>query len=274
MYQSPSDSDFVLNTVIAARASIGFLNSPLPRAVPGLIDRGAPLDVKMIHGTLQSIPEAAFLSGGNLVAVGDGSPDNWELIQFKDAELIGPNQYLLSNRLRGQAGTDAYIPTEWPVGSWFVHMNGVPSQINLLRSLRRISQTFRIGPSRRSYDDPSYTETIHAFNGNGLRPYAPVHLKLAGNGTSVDVGWVRRTRLDGDGWDLPEVPLAEETESYTIRVGAPGQVVREVVVSEPSWTYTGALRQADGLTGDFEVSVAQNSARYGPGPFKTAIWSD
>ncbi|WP_299748399.1 glycoside hydrolase/phage tail family protein [uncultured Tateyamaria sp.] len=272
VYQSPSDSDFVLNTVIAARASIGFLNSPLSRAVPGLVDRGAPLDVKMIHGTLQSIPDSTFLSGGNLVAVGDGSPDNWELIQFKDAELIGPNQYLLSNRLRGQAGTDAYIPIEWPVGSWFVHMNGVPSQINLLRSLRRISQTFRIGPSKRSYDDPSYTEAIHAFNGNGLRPYAPVHLKLASSGTGVDVEWVRRTRLDGDGWDLPEVPLAEETESYTVRVGTLGQVVREVVVSEPSWTYTSAMQQADGLTGDFEVSVAQNSARFGPGPFKTAIW--
>ncbi|WP_299549294.1 glycoside hydrolase/phage tail family protein [uncultured Tateyamaria sp.] len=274
VYQSPSDSDFVLNTVIAARASIGFLNSALSHAPSGLMDRGAPLDVKMIHGTLQSIPAVALLNGGNLVAVGDGSPDNWELIQFQDADLIGPDQYLLSNRLRGQAGTDAYIPDEWPVGSWFVHMNGVPSQINLLRALRRISQTFRIGPSKRSYGDPSYTEAIHAFNGNGLRPYAPVHLRLSSSDDGVDANWIRRTRLDGDDWELPDVPLAEETESYTVRIGQSGQVIRETIVPAPSWTYTNAMLQADGVFGDFEVSVAQNSARFGPGPFKSAFWSD
>lgn len=274
VYQSPSDSDFVLNTIIAARASMGFLNSPLLRAAPGLVDQGAPLEVEMIHGTLQSIQDAAFLNGGNLVAVGDGSPDNWELMQFRDAELIGPNQYLLTHRLRGQAGTDAFIPDEWPVGSWFVHLNGVPSQINLVRALRRISQTFRIGPSKRSYDDPSYTETVRAFNGNGLRPYSPVHLRLSSGPEGVHATWIRRTRLDGDDWELPDVPLAEETESYTIRVGQSGQIIREAVVSTPSWTYTNTMMQADGISGDFEISVAQNSARFGPGPFKAGFWSD
>ncbi|GGX47853.1 phage host specificity protein [Tateyamaria omphalii] len=274
VYQSSSDSDFVLNTVVAARASIGFLTSPLLRAVPGLIDRGAPLEVKMIHGTLQSIPDTAFLNGGNLVAIGDGSPDNWELIQFQNAELLGPDQYLLFDRLRGQAGTDAFIPDEWPAGSWLVHINGIPSQINLRRALRRVSQTFRIGPSKLSYDNPSYTETVQAFNGNGLRPYAPVHLTLSNSGSDIRFSWIRRTRLDGDDWALPDVPLAEETESYTVRVGVSGQIVREAVVSTPFWIYSDAMRQADGLVGDFDVSVAQNSARFGPGPFTTARWTE
>ncbi|KIC49098.1 glycoside hydrolase/phage tail family protein [Tateyamaria sp. ANG-S1] len=272
VYQSSYGSDFELNSIIAARASVGFLNSPLLRARSGLIDNGEPLEVKMIHGTLQSIPDTAFLSGRNLAAIGDGSPDNWELIQFRDAQLIAANQYLLSHRLRGQAGTDALMPEEWPTGSWFVLMNGVPSQITLQRVLRRISQTFRIGPSRRSYDDPSYTETVHAFSGNGLRPYSPVHLKLSHDAGGVNARWIRRTRLDGDDWELFDVPLSEETESYTVRVIQAESVVRETVVPSPNWYYSTAMQQADGMSGSFAIAVAQNSARFGPGPFKTAVW--
>ncbi|WP_299657491.1 glycoside hydrolase/phage tail family protein [uncultured Tateyamaria sp.] len=274
VYQSPTESDFVLNSVVAARSSIGFLSSPLRRSATGVIDRGAPLEVKMLHGTLQSIPDLAFLSGGNLAAVGDGSPDNWELVQFQSAELIAPDQYLVSERLRGQAGTDAFIADEWPVGSWFVLLNGVPSQIELSRALRRVSQTFRFGPGQRSFDDPSYTQTAAAFNGNGLRPYAPVHLRLSDGTSGVSAEWIRRTRLDGDDWGLPEVPLAEEAESYTVRVTQGGEVKREVVVDSPQWAYTSSMQDADEIIGGFDISVAQNSARFGPGPFKTASWGN
>ncbi|MEM8653608.1 MAG: glycoside hydrolase/phage tail family protein [Pseudomonadota bacterium] len=274
VYRSSTESDFVLNSLVAARSSIGYLSAPLPRAASGILDRGEPLEVKMVHGTLQSISERALLNGGNLVAIGDGTPDNWELIQFQDAELIGPDHYLLSNRLRGQAGTEASAQDAWPPGSWFVVMNGVPSQVELSRALRRISQTYRIGPAKRGYDDPSYTEVSHAFNGNGLRPYAPVHLRLADTQVGVAARWIRRTRLDGDDWDLPDVPLGEDTESYTVRVLQSGQVVRETVVAEPSWIYDTASQAADGISGSFDVAVAQNSARYGAGPFKSVTWDN
>lgn len=223
----------------------------------------------MIQGTLASTTDAALLNGSNLVAIGDGSPDTWELIQFRDAELIAPGRYLLSHRLRGQLGTDLVGPDTWPAGSWFVVMDGVPSQIELSRNLRRISQTFRVGPSRRSYDDPSYEQFQYAFEGNGLRPYAPVHLKHARTGSDIHFDWIRRTRTDGDTWDLAEVPLGEETEAYTVRVLQSDQVLREVTVTQPSWVYRNADRQSDGVSGPFDVSIAQNSARFGPGLFRT-----
>lgn len=269
VYQSATDSGFALNSIVAARSSIGFTETPLLRARPGLIDRSAPLEVKMVHGTLASTTDAAMFNGANLVAIGDGSLDNWELLQFRDADLIAPGRYLLSHRLRGQLGSDAIAPDVWPVGSWFVVMNGVPSQIELRRNLRRIAQTYRVGPARRLFQDPSYEEFVHAFDGNGLRPYAPGHLRYSDSGGDLVFDWIRRTRIDGDGWDLPEVPLGEETESYTVRVQQSGAVVREAVVSEPSWTYGEAQRQADGLVGLYDVTIAQNSARFGPGAFRT-----
>ena len=218
VYQSPTDSGFYLNSLVAARSTIGFTKTPLPRAAPGLFDNSAPLEVDMVHGTLQSSTDGALLSGATLVAIGDGSLNNWELFQFRDAELIAPGRYLLSHRLRGQLGSDAITPDAWPTGSWVVLRNGVPAQIDLARNLRRIAQTFRIGPARRGVDDPSYEEFVHAFDGNGLRPYRPVHMSAAEQGGDLFVQWIRRTRVDGDDWDLPDVPLAEESEAYTILV--------------------------------------------------------
>jgi hypothetical protein len=267
IYQSPTDSGFVLNSVLSAQSSIGFTKTPLLRARAGVVDFGAALEVEMIHVTLASTSDAALLNGDNLIAIGDGSPDNWELFQFRDAELIAPGRYLLGHRLRDQLGSDAVGPPEWPEGSWIVVMNGAPAQIDLARSLRRVAQTYRVGPARRSYDDPSYEEFVHAFDGNGLRPYRPVHLRAVPEGADLAVSWIRRTRLDGDDWDLPDVPLGEDIERYTVRILQGRDVIRETVVETPVWSYDAAARQSDGLTGAYQIAVAQNSARYGPGPF-------
>ena len=269
VYQSSTDSDFGLNSIIAARSSIGFVSSPLRNAKSGIIDRGEPFEVQMLQGTLSSVSDLALLNGANLLAIGDGSLSTWELIQFRDAELIAPDRYLLSHRLRGQLGSDGLVPDVWPVGSWCVLVNGVPSQIDMQRNLRRIAQTYRIGPARRSYDDPSYEEFIHAFDGNGLRPYAPAHLKVAADADGLRFDYIRRTRIDVDSWDLAEVPLGEESEAYTVTVTQSNQLLREVTVTEPNWTYTATKRLEDGVSGIFEVSVAQNSARFGPGLYAT-----
>lgn len=268
-HQSSTDSDFVLNSILAARASVGFTQNTLFKARAGLIDRGDELEVQMMHGTLQSVSDAALLNGANLIAIGDGSPDGWELMQFRDADLLAPGRYLLSHRLRGQLGTDALTPDVWPVGSWVVVMNGAPQQIDLLSSLRRVAQTYRIGPARRSLEDPTYEQVTYAFDGNGLRPYAPAHLTQTQDPGGIGFSWVRRTRIDGDSWDLPDVPLGEESESYTVRVFGPAGLAREETVDTQAWVYSDAARGADGVGAVFDVAVAQNSARYGSGPFRS-----
>ncbi|WP_458325926.1 baseplate multidomain protein megatron [Roseobacter sp. A03A-229] len=266
VYRSPSDSDFRLVSQLSARSIVGTTQSPMVAAASGRLDRGAPLEVKLISGTLSSVELQSMLSGANLAAIGDGSPDNWEVFQFANATLVDKQTYHLSARLRGQLGSDGLMPDVWPEGSWFVLLNGFPEQIDLGRNLRRVSQTYRIGPARRPVDDLSYVQEVQAFNGNGERPYAPVHLRTtrATNG-DVTVTWVRRTRQDGDGWDVPDVPLGEESEAYSVRVLQGETVVREVTVAAPQWQYTVADQLADGATGEVELEVSQISAAYGPG---------
>ncbi|WP_300058224.1 glycoside hydrolase/phage tail family protein [uncultured Roseobacter sp.] len=266
VYRSPSDSDFRLISQLSARSIIGTTQSAMVAAPAARLDRGAPLEVKLISGTLSSVDIQAMLSGANLAAIGDGTPDNWEVFQFAEATLIDKDTYQLQTRLRGQLGSDGLMPDVWPEGSWFVLLNGFPEQIDLGRNLRRVSQTYRIGPARRPVDDVSYVEEVHAFNGNGERPYAPAHLRTARafDGT-LRALWIRRTRQDGDSWDVPDVPLAEESEAYAVRIRQGDTVLRETTVSAPQWDYTLADQLADGATGAVTLEVAQISATYGPG---------
>lgn len=266
VYRSPSDSDFRLINQVSVRSIMGITQSALAAAPAGRIDRGPGLEVKLISGTLSSVETASMLSGANLAAIGDGSPDNWELFQFAEATIVDKDTYHLGGRLRGQLGTDGLMPDVWPEGSWFVLLNGLPEQIDLSRNLRRVVQTYRVGPARRPVDDVSYVQEVLAFNGNGERPYTPAHLRAqrTSNG-DLAVTWVRRTRVDGDSWDVPEVPLGEESEAYLLRLLRGTEVIRETTVSDARWQYSAVDQIADGATGALEIEIAQISAAYGPG---------
>ncbi|CUJ89094.1 hypothetical protein RUE5091_00818 [Ruegeria denitrificans] len=271
VYSAASDEDYALQEVISGQAVIGFTETPLWRASAGVWDEGSPLRVNLVDGLLESRPRDALLNGANLAAIGDGTPGNWELFQFADATLQDTGIYTLSGRLRGQLGTDALMPDVWPDGSMFVLLDQRVYQTSLLRSERRVTKHYRIGPATRGYDDPSYVHLTEAFDGNGLRPYAPVHLKAKRTPAGDELSWVRRTRQDGDDWAGIEVPLAEESETYLLQILADGSPKQEQIVSEPRWTYTPAMKAADGVSGLYEVRVAQVSANYGPGlsAFKT-----
>lgn len=267
VYDAPSDEDYGLNQVIAARATAGVTETALGAAGAGRWDEGAALQVRLTSGALQSRSREAVLNGANLMAIGDGSAGNWELLQFREAELIAPQTYLLRGRLRGQLGSDALMPQEWPAGSRVLLLDGIPGQITLRPAQRRIARHFRIGPAARGYDDPSYVHRVEAFDGNGLRPYAPVHLRSdAAPGSDMGLRWIRRTRIDGDSWDLPEVPLGEELETYRIRVISGAAVLREEIAATPAWSYSAAQQAGDGFAPGDRIEVAQLSARYGAGP--------
>jgi hypothetical protein len=140
--------------------------------------------------------------------------------------------------------------------------------VPLASAARGIERHYRVGPANRSYGDPSFTHAIIAFDGVGLRPYRPVHLRATRRPDGgIELTWVRRTRVDGDGWQGAEVPLGEDAEAYVVRIGAAGVVLRELTVGTPRAVYAAAEQAEDGATGPVLFEVAQVSARFGPGPF-------
>ncbi|MEP5212648.1 baseplate multidomain protein megatron [Sulfitobacter pontiacus] len=267
VYGAAQDSDYALQEVLAAPSTVGETESILQAARPGRWDLGPALQVRLYSGVLQSIDPLAVLNGGNVLAIGDGTPGGWEVLQFAEAELIAPQTYLLRRRLRGQVGSEAEMVQEWPVGSRVVLLNGVPGQIDLSPDQRRLARHYRIGTARRGYDDPSYVHVVEAFEGRALRPLSPVHLAWSGGqlGADLTLSWIRRTRIGGDDWELPEVPLGEEREAYRIRLLRAGQLLREVDITTSQWTYDAAAQAADAVASGDVIEVAQVSALVGLG---------
>ena len=269
VYSSSEDDGYSLNSVFEKASVIGVTETSLMSATPELPDLGASLQVRVYGGSLSSVTRTALLNGSNALAIGDGEGDDWEVLQFGNAELVSEDTYVLSYLLRGQLGTDAIMPDEWPSGSVIILLNGAPSQIELASSARGLERHYRIGPSDRGYSDESFDHVVHTASSVGLRPYRPVHLKAeVDDDGGLAVSWIRRTRIDGDSWEGLDVPLGEESELYVVRVVQNDLVVRETEVTETSWRYAIELRAADALTGAYEICVAQMSDRYGVGPFQ------
>lgn len=143
---------------------------------------------------------------------------------------------------------------------------GAVTPLSLPLSARGLERHYRIGPASETIDDETYEHSVVTTYGVGLRPYAPAHVTAQVTGGDVEIRWVRRTRIDGDSWQSVDVPLGEEVESYRVRVIAGGTLRREVVVRDPMWSYSAAMQAADGVSGSFEVEVAQISQSFGPGP--------
>ncbi|KCV83511.1 hypothetical protein ATO10_02085 [Actibacterium atlanticum] len=270
VFSGVTDDAYTLNGVVTQRATMGVTETDLFRAIPSEWDRGPAVRVRLSSGFLLSATQDGVLNGANAMAIGDGTSGNWEVFQFSEATLVAENTYDIRLRLRGQAGTEGIMPDVWPAGSYVVALNGVPSQIELALSERGLVRNYRIGPAGRALDDPSYTHLVEAFDGIGLRPYAPTHLRAdpQANG-DLALSWVRRTRIDGDSWVSYEVPLGETLELYTLRViNALGAIVREVSVTSPSWSYSAADQVSDAVGTQFSIEVAQISERFGAGLYK------
>ena len=212
-----------------------------------------------------SVTRDALLSGANTIAIGDGTEDNWEVLQFQNAEPLGNGTFRLTEFLRGQAGSDFLMNDTWPVGSFVAVMDGVPQQMNLPLSARNTDRHMRFGPAKQDLSSSSYRYTVRSFQGNGYRPYRVCHARWQAD--TATLSWIRRTRIEGDLWGQTDVPLGEEAESYIVEVRAGENVLRTSQIEAPSWHYSAEMQLADGGSGSVEFAIAQVSARYGIGPF-------
>ncbi|NNU81916.1 host specificity protein [Halovulum dunhuangense] len=265
VHAAAQDHDHAPVAEIRAPSVMGTTLEPLAAALPGRwAEQGVELAVA--GGALQSRLASEVLNGANLAALRHGGLGDWEVIQFRDAVLVGPGRYRLAGLLRGQAGTEPVMPPVWPAGTDFVLLSGAAVEVPL--ALERLGQArhYRVGPAGRPLGDRRVAHLVATCEGVGLRPWAPVHLRAgrAADG-AIALGWIRRTRLAGDAWERAEVPLAEQAERYALRVLTGGAVVREAEVGAPAFRYSAAMQAVDGIMGAVAFEVAQISDLYGPG---------
>lgn len=270
LWSAIGENGFSLDTLVSSSAMIGTTETALPRAEPGLVDRGPRLRITAAGMELASADWLDVLAGGNMLAIGDGSADRWEVIQFAEAEPVGPMQWEIGRRLRGQFGTDGLMPDEWPAGSVVVVLDAALQQTAMPVHVRGLARTYRIGLASEGYGGPEVIERVEAFAGNGLRPYPVAHLRAVPEPDGgIRVTWIRRTRIDGDSWVSLEVPLGETSERYQVRVRSGAIILRDVNVTAPEWLYPAAAVASDAGLEDVSVEVAQISDSFGPGPWRS-----
>lgn len=267
VWSSAEDAGYVPNVTADRPSVIGVTETVLAPARSGLWDRGPALRIRLAQGDLETASPLAVLNGANSAAIGSGAAEGWEVFQFQRAEIVGPGLFELSLRLRGQAGTGDAAALAWPVGSTVVLLDGAQPQVDMAASSRGLTRFYRFTGAGLGLDHPTTALRSQAVRGIGLRPYSPCHLRGARRPSGdIDLSWIRRTRVDGDSWESLEVPLGEDREAYLLRVLRGVQVLREVQLSAPGWTYPAGLQAADGLQAGDRVGVAQVSDRFGAGP--------
>jgi hypothetical protein len=124
----------------------------------------------------------------------------------------------------------------------------------------------RIVASGRNHDDPMAVALTVTPGATALKPLAPVHVAARRAGDGIHISWVRRTRIDGDGWGI-EVPLGEEAEAYALEILSGGSVVRSIACASPVALYAAADELADfgAVQTSLHVRVAQLSSTVGAG---------
>ncbi len=267
VWNSAAESGFTLNSTINSSATVGVTLDQLGAAPSSHWDRGSVVRVKVSSGALTSKSEIDVLNGANIAAIGDGSPGNWEIFQFVNAVLVGEDMYELSLLLRGLSGTDSIGPDFWPAGSLVVLLDSSVRQIEFSSALRGLDRNYRVGVASRGYADQDAIAIQTSFNSIGIRPFSVCQLLASrGEDNSLNISWVRRSRIDGDTWMSADVPLGEESENYLVKVLKNSTILREAEVGVPMWVYSSGMQLDDVISSPFEIWISQVSKSFGPGP--------
>ena len=191
----------------------------------------------------------------------------WEVMQFANAELVGERTYELSRLLRGQAGSEWAIAAPLAAGAPFVVLDQYV--LAVARGLDDIDRPMqlRIVAANRDYGDPAAVALAVTPQPIALKPVTPVHVRGRRTGAGIEIGWIRRTRIDGDNWTSGDVPLGEDAEAYEVDILSGTTVLRTLESSAPSVLYAAAAEMADfGVQQtSLAVRVTQLSATVGRG---------
>ncbi|WP_293794947.1 glycoside hydrolase/phage tail family protein [uncultured Bosea sp.] len=257
---------FELDGFVEAPSIVGETLTALPPGPLWRTDHRAVLEVRLRGGVLSSVSPEAALAGANALAL-VGADGVVEIVTVSQVELIGPQRFRLSGLIRGIGGSEAAAARLLPAGARVVVLDGAAVALTAdLADLGRVRR-YRVGPARDDVGDATMVELEASIAGEPLFPLSPVRPKARRTGDGMVLSWSRRTRIDGDSWELVEVPLGEENERYELGILDGEDVLRTEIVNAPGWVYPAAQEYADfgALQPDIALSLRQLSATVGRG---------
>jgi len=231
----------------AAETVLGASLTLLPPSQAVVLDLVSSVEVELANDEmwLESRDDDALLAGANLAVLGR------EVLQYGSAVAIAPKRFRLSRLLRGRFGS------EWAMMS---HSPGEAFALLDSRTLRAIAVPesmfgSEVAVTAHGVGDGTGTSVTAIASGEALRPPSPVHLKAQVIAGTMEVSWVRRSRL-GYAWlDEVDAPLGETFERYRVRLeGSAGTATAEVTGASVVF---GAGELAVAGSGPATIAVAQ-----------------
>ena len=196
-------------------AALGQLAESLAAGSDYLVDCVHAAVVQLVNPamTLESVDDVALLGGANRAMVGG------ELLQFRSAEAVGAGLWRLSGLLRGRAGTASDV----------AHAAGVPFVLLDDSALAMLPDAFADAAEGGGATlqwaprgGTAVTEISVPAGGAALRPLAPVQGRIWSDGEGgVDIGWIRRSRVDAGWRDQVDQPLGESREIWRMTLSPP-----------------------------------------------------
>jgi hypothetical protein len=243
---------------VGSPATVGQLTQALASGVLHRWDETNTVVVRFEGAPPASLSEGAVLAGANLAAVETAS--GWEILQYRQASLLGDGVWRLSQLLRGQQGTEGEMSAGALEGCLVVLLDPRAGRFEAATGERGLARIMRVGPSGEAAGGGRFAETTFTLHGLHARPWSPV-LNIVKEAGGRRLRWTPRVRI-GDVWDLE--PVEVDPRRFRLRV-LDGALERRVFEAEgTSWLYSGGDLAEDfpeGIGAAAMVAVAQ----YGPG---------
>lgn len=146
-----------------------------------------------------------------------GAAGRFEILQYRDATLVGTRTYKLTGLLRGRKGTEQHMGSH-AIGDQFVLLQsttirryaGVGDDLNVARKYKAVG-------FGRTLDET--VATAFANTAVALKPLSPVLLGGGRDAAGTVYGkFVRRTRMSAEWPDYVEAPLGEASAAYEVEI--------------------------------------------------------
>jgi hypothetical protein len=225
----------------------------------------------MVEDDLVSTDEDGLLEGLNTLVV--GAPGRWEIIYFRDVNVVTEKTFELTGLLRGRRGTNIHC-NDHAAGDYAYLIRSEATDFlaaitPFSTDLALLGATFTYRAVGDGTNESSTYDQTEALAANNLRPWAPVGHVAAYVGDDIEIEWFRRSRLASPD-EVDDIPLGEAAELYDLEIlDGSGNVVRTVEdLTTPDYTYLEADQITDGFTpplATLQLRVYQISASVGRG---------
>lgn len=253
---------------ITRRAIVGETLDVLGPGVTSRFDHVNALTIRLVGGALSSLDDARALSGVQTLAVG-GPDGQWEVLSFANATLIDTGIWRISRLVRGLGGQDELSTRTLSAGAPVILLDEAVIPLVFDPAFIGDEQTYRFYDASGDYADELAVEVTAPVRDIAMKPYSPVHPRARRIPGGVAINFIRRGRVDADGWGLTEIPLGEDREEYRLEI-MDGSVVKRAVNSTiTQFLYTDEITDFGAPQTILRLRIAQVSATAGHGFART-----